>query len=559
MSTGSGEGAPARFWLAGYEPRWLASDALAGVTLAAYAVPVGLAYSALAALPPQAGVYGFMLGGIGYALLGSSRQLAIGPTSAISLLVGVSIAPLAGGDALRGAGMAALVALLVAALAVGASLLRLANLTHFISDSILMGFKAGAGVSIALTQLPDALGVPAGSGSSAARVVALAGELGQAKPLVVALSLGALALLLAGDRWLPHRPVSLGVVALAIALTAALGLRAQGVPTVGAIPSGLPAITLPALGLEDVDELLPLAAACLLLGYIESLSAARALAGPSGAEVDPQRELLALGGANLAAALGQSFPVAGGLSQSVVNEAAGARTPVSLLVASAVLALALVFLSDSLRDLPRAVLASIVLVSVLGLVDVRGIVQLRRASPVEFEVALTALAGVLVFGILRGVLLAMVASILLLLHRLARPHVAFLGRIPGTQRYSDLARHPDNEQIPGVLAVRVEASILYFNVDSVRHEVTARIESQQPAVKLVVFDLSTSPYVDLAGARMLARLSSLLGARGVELHLADAHAEVRDLLREEGLEAAVGHISRRTSVEDLIEAFQKRA
>jgi len=153
-----------RSWLASYQPRWLANDALAGVTLAAYAVPVGLAYAGLAGLPPQTGVYGFMVGGIGYALLGTSRQLAIGPTSAISLLVGVSIAPLAGGDPLRYAGIAALVALLVAALAVGGWLLRLANLTHFISDSILMGFKAGAGISIALTQLPDALGLRAGSG-----------------------------------------------------------------------------------------------------------------------------------------------------------------------------------------------------------------------------------------------------------------------------------------------------------------------------------------------------------------------------------------------------------
>ncbi|HXZ84875.1 MAG TPA: SulP family inorganic anion transporter, partial [Myxococcota bacterium] len=554
-----GESGPraARSWLAGYPLRWLPSDALAGVTLAAYAVPVGLAYASLAGLPPQAGVYGFMLGGIGYALLGTSRQLAIGPTSAISLLVGVSIAPLAQGDPARYAGIAALVALLVAGLALAAFALRLANLTHFISESILMGFKAGAGISIALTQLPDALGVPGGGEGVGSRLAALGRELGQADPAVVALSLGALALLIAGERFLPRRPVSLAVVVLGVALTAALGLHEHGVPTVGAIPAGLPALRLPELRLEDVNALLPLAVACLLLGYIESLSAARALAAPSGEEVDAQRELLALGGANLAAALGQGFPVAGGLSQSVVNEEAGARSPVSLLVAAGVLGLALVFLTDSLRDLPRAVLAAIVLVSVLGLVDVRGILRLRRASRIEFNVAMTALAGVLVLGILRGVLLAVLASILLLLHRLARPHVAFLGRIPGTLRYSDLARHPDNERIPGVLAVRVEASLLYFNVDHVLREVTARIASQEPPVKLVVWDLSTSPYVDLAGARMFARLSSELAARNSELRLADAHAEVRDLLREEGLEAAVGHISRRTSVEDLIEAFQK--
>jgi high affinity sulfate transporter 1 len=548
----------ARFWLTSYEPRWLTNDVLAGVTLAAYAIPVGLAYATLAGLPPEAGIYGYLLGGIGYALLGTSRRLAIGPTSSISLMVGATIAPLAGGDSSRYVAIASMVALLVAAMAFVAALLRLANLSRYISDSILLGFKAGAGLSIALTQLPNALGVPGGGDSFFSRLAAIARELGDLNPLVTAVSAGALALLVLGERYLPRRPIALGVVVLSIAVTAWLGLGEHGLPTVGTIPAGLPQLGLPQLGHGEVNSLLGLAGACLLLGYIESLSAARALASGTNEEVSAERELVALGGANLVAAFGQGFPVAGGLSQSSVNAEAGARSQASLLVASLVLALALEFLTDSLRNLPRAVLAAIVFFAVIGLVDVPAILRLRKMTRTEFRVAMVALVGVLLLGILRGVLLAVVASILLLLRRLSRPHVAFLGRIPGMQRYSDLARHADNECIPGVLAVRVEASILYFNEEHVREEVLERVNAEQPAVKLVVWDLSTSPYVDLAGARMFERLATELGARGIELRIADAHASVRDLFRAEGLEAAVGRLSRRVSVEDLIEQFQKQ-
>jgi MFS superfamily sulfate permease-like transporter len=287
------------------------------------------------------------------------------------------------------------------------------------------------------------------------------------------------------------------------------------------------------------------------------VSAARALAQRQGYDVDVRRELLALGGANLAVALGHGYPVAGGLSQSVVNEKAGAKSPAALLIASLVLGVSLVFLTGSLQSLPKAVLAAIVLVAVTGLIDLREIVRLRRVSRLEFRVAMIALVGVLLLGILKGVLLAVVASILLLLHRVTYPHVAVLGRIPQTRRYSDLERNPDNEHVPGVLIVRVEAALLYFNVDNVLREVLARASAQEPPVRLVICDLSTSPYVDLAGARMLARLSTDLAARGIALRLAEAHASVRDLLRAEGLEATAGPISRRLSVADVIEAFQE--
>jgi len=533
-------------------PSW--SDVLSGVTLAAYAVPVALAYATLAGLAPEAGIYGYMLGGLAYAVLGSSRQLAIGPTSAISMLVGASIGPMAAGDPARAAQIAALTALLVAVLATIAWALRLSALTSFVSDTILLGFKAGAGISIAVTQLPSALGVAGGGDHLFTRVATLAHQAGDANPVVVAVTLSALALLLAGERLLPGRPVALAVVALSIVATAVLGLEARGVATVGQIPAGLPAIGLPGIRARDVDGVVMLAAACLLLAYVEGISAARTLGRAHGYDVDVRRELLALGGANLLAGLGHAYPVAGGLSQSAVNDKAGARSRASLVIASLTLGVALLFLTGLLRTLPKAVLAAIVLVAVKGLIDLPGIARLRRLSRLEFRVAITALVGVLLLGILKGVLLAVIGSILLLLHRAATPHVAFLGRIPGTARFSDRERNPDNEPVPGVLVFRVEAALLYFNVEHVLRAVLAEADAH-PDARLAVCDLSTSPYVDLAGADMLTRLYDELAARGVALRLCETRATVRDVLRAQGLDVKAGPISRRTSVAAVIDAF----
>jgi high affinity sulfate transporter 1 len=538
-------------------PKGLWADGLAGITLAAYAVPVALAYATLAGLDPVVGIYGYLLGGLGYALLGSSRHLAVGPTSAISMLVGASIAPMAAGDPGRFAQIAALVALLVALLAAAAWALRLSTLTSFVSDTILLGFKAGAGLSIAVTQLPSALGVSGGGDHFFGRIATLAGQLGDTNPTVLAVAAGGLALLVLGDRLLPGRPVALAVVALSIAASTFLGLGDRGVATVGEIPAGLPTLGLPGIRPHDVDGALPLAAACLLLGYVESVSAARALAGKHGYDVDVRRELLALGGANLLAGLGHGYPVAGGLSQSAVNEQAGAKSRLALVVASVALAVSLVFLTGLLRNLPKAVLAAIVLLAVKGLIDLPEIVRLRRVSRLEFRVAMMALVGVLLLGILKGVLLAVIGSILLLLHRAAFPHVAVLGRIPGTTRFSDIERHPDNEPTPGVALFRVEASLLYFNTEHVLREVLRHVNAQGNAVRLVVLDLSPSPYVDLAGAHMLSKLHDELAARNAALRLAEARATVRDILREEGLETKAGPISRYISVAEVVEMFHQ--
>ena len=543
---------PAR-WLAEYRAAWLPSDIVAGITLAAYAIPVSLAYAGLAGLPPQVGVYGYLLGGLGYALLGSSRQLAIGPTSAISLMIAATVGAMAEGDAQRYAQIASLTAFTVAGLCLFAWLLRLSALVKLISDSILVGFKAGAGLTIAITQLPSLFGVKGGGHNFFERVFLFAGQFGQMHSIVLVVGVVAIGLLVFGERLMPGKPVALGVVALSIIAATVVGLPALGVPTTGEIPAGLPALSGPALRLRDVEGIMPLAAGCLLLAYIEGVSAARTFAAKHGYALDPRQELLGIGAANLAAAMGHGYPVAGGLSQSAVNDKAGARTSLALVFASITLALCLLFLTGLLENLPKAVLAAVVLTAVYGLLDFPELLRMWRVSRLDFYAAAIALGAVLLLGILQGILLAATASILLLLMRASRPHVAFLGRVPGTNSYSDVDRHPENEPLAGVIAFRPEASLIYVNAESVLESVLDRLRASAPStIHLMVCDLSAAPYLDLAGSRMLHDLHRELVSRGIALRVVGAHGSVRDLLRADGIGEKVSRLDRVVTLDSLI-------
>ncbi|MDA9546412.1 DNA repair protein [Bradyrhizobium sp. CCBAU 45321] len=525
---------PPAEWLAAYRREWLPSDAIAGITLAAYAIPVSLAYAALAGLPPQIGVYGYMLGGIGYALFGASRQLAIGPTSAISLMIAGTVGALAGGDAVRYAQIASLTAFAVAVLCFIAWLFKLSVLVRLVSDSILVGFKAGAGLTIIMSQLPSLLGIAGGGHNFFDRAIKLSGQLGGIDLLVLGIGAIALLLLLLGERLLPGKPVGITVVALAIASATLLGLPALGVPVTGKIPEGLPTLGPPTFGLLEFDDLFPLAAGCVLLAYIEGVSAARSFAAKHGYALDVRQEFLGLGAANLAAAFGHGYPVAGGLSQSAVNDNAGARTPLALVICSVALGLCLLFFTGLLTNLPKAVLAAIVIAAVYRLVDVRALLRMWQVSRIDFYAAAIALISVLLLGILQGVLLASIASIFLLLARASQPNVAFLGRLPGSGRYSDSARHEGIEPLVGIIAFRPEASLLYINAETILETVLTALR-RSPGVRLVACDLSASPYIDLAGARMLRDLYDELASRRVTFCIVGAHAQLRDLLRAEGL------------------------
>jgi SulP family sulfate permease len=539
-------------WIKEYSPGWFRSDLFAGITLAAYGIPVSMAYAGLAGLPVQCGIYGYFIGGIFYALFGTGRQLAIGPTSAISLLIGTSLATMAKGDVQHWLDIASLTALVMGVFSLTAYLLRLSSIINFISESVLLGFKAGAAMLIGVTQLPKLFGIPGGGNSFIERIGILFQQLPATNIPVLLFGLLAIGILVAGNYFFPGRPLPILLVIASIILMYATSLPAAGFSLTGIIPPGLPALHFPSVNLKYLDEIIPLAFGSFLLAYIESVSAARTLASQGGYEIDTRHELLALAFANTAVAFGQSYPVTGGLSQSAVNSKAGARTSLSLIFASVTIGLCLIFLTGPMKYLPNVILATILLVAIGGLSDIKGMMHLWKVSRVEFTVAVTALVGVIILGILRGVILAAVSSIILLLRAVSIPHVAFLGRIPGTTRYTDISRHQDNETIPGLLIVRVESSLFYFNAEYVRKAIWNKINASEDKLRCIIWDLSTSPSIDISGARLIKKFYLDLKSKGILLNIAEAHAGVRELLRAEDLEELTGHISRKISVNDLV-------
>jgi sulfate permease, SulP family len=544
-------------WLPRYQIAWLWPDLIAGITLAAYAVPVAMAYATLAGLTPQAGLYCYIFSGIAYALFASSRHLSIGPTAAISVMVASVAGTMAAGDLPTYTAIAATTAVIVSGFYILAWIMRLSSFVNFISESILLGFKAGAALSIASMQLPKLFGVSGGGDNFFERLLVTLQQVGSTQGTVIALGLISLALLVCGECLFPGRPVALAIVVITTGVVSAFELGGQGVRIVGFIPPGLPTFGMPSLHTQHIEGLVELAFACFLLSYVESIAAARTFASKHHYTVDPRQELLGLGVANLVAALGHGYPVAGGLSQSAVNEKAGARTPLSLIFASISLVMVLFFMTGMLRNLPETVLAAIVLVAVSGFVKIADFKRLWQVSRLEFNVAMVAFVGVLLLGILKGVTVSAIASLLFLLRMMAKPHVSVLGRIPGSTRFSDAARHIHNERFPGLFLFRVEAPLLYFNVDTINTTVLEAIHNESTPVRLAVCDLSTSPYIDAAGAKMLQHLGEELEREGIQFKVAEAHAEVRKILRATGISESLGGVSRHTALADIVEDFER--
>jgi high affinity sulfate transporter 1 len=523
-------------WLAAYDRRWLAADVVAGGTLAAYLLPAALGDASLAGLPSEAGLYACLFGGLVFWAFCSSRHTAISVTSAISLLIGVSIGKLAGGDAVRFAELASLTAVLMAILAFGAWAARAGVVVNFISETVLVGFKCGVAFVLSSTQIPKLFGFKGGEGDFWSRAAHIVRHIGETQPTSLLVGLSALAVLVAAKVWLPNKPIALVVVAGGIAATSVFGLAAHGVRTVGAVPQGLPPLALPLVGRDVISDLLPIAMACFLLGSVETAAIGRMFALKHGYRYDPNREFLALGSANLLSGLGHGFPISGGLSQSLVNESAGAKTPLSGLVAALIILTITLFFSGILSGLPQPVLAAIVLVAVAGLVHGSAILRLWRFGREEFAVAALAFMGVLGFGLLEGVLIGAMLSIFLLLRRGSRPQAVELGRVGNTARFANLRNDAGRTRVPGAFVFRVDGALLYFNVEYVRDEFAGHLARCHDPVRTAVFFLGTVPQVDLAGADMLIDLRRHLAGRGIDLRLAGARSEVRHALVRAGLE-----------------------
>ena len=532
---------PAAEWLRSYDRGWFRLDLLAGVTLAAYLLPAALGDASLANLPPEVGLYACFFGGLIFWIFCGSRYTVVSVTSAISLVIGSSLGEITGSNPARFGALAAGTALLVSLIAFVAWLAKAGVLVHFISESVMTGFKCGVALFLASTQLPKLFGFHSAHGSFWGNTGFFFKHLNETNTTSLFVGGIALALLILGKIFLKHKPVALFVVIGGIITASTLPLETHGVKLIGAVPQGIPPLKVPPLYWRDLNELLPLALACFLLGVVETAAIGRMFAAKHGGRFDANQENLALAASNLFAGLGGGLPVSGGTSQSLVNEEGGAKTPLSTALAAVFILVVVLFFSRLLSALPQPVLAAVVLVAIAGLLNLSTLKELWLNDRSEFVVAMAAFAGVLTFGLLRGVMLGALISLVQLVRISSRPHVALLGRIPGTRRFSDCDRHA--------------SALVYFNVDNVCEAILSRVRVEATPPKLVVLDLSAAPLVDMQSAHTLASTADELSAVGIRFQAVEPRSSVRDRFRHESVDSKLGGVNRFTSVADVIDHF----
>jgi SulP family sulfate permease len=541
---------PILAWGRAYSREDLNGDLLAGIITAILLVPQGMAFGLLAGLPPQAGLYAAILPPVVYAMLGTSRTLAVGPVSVAAIMVAHALADVQpGADYIASALVLALLGGIVL-LALGA--LRLGLLANFLSHSVLSGFTSAAAIIIIVSQLPHLLGIALpGKLTLQDAPGAVLGAIANLNLPTLGLGVLSVMLLLLSGRPLERLLAKLGmtkahagvvgktaplaVVLVGTFLVAGLGLDAgHGVAVVGTLPTGLPDFGIALAGPEVVGELLPAAVLIALVGYVESVSIAKTLANRHRQTIDPNQELIALGGANFAAALSGGMPVAGGFSRTMVNYSAGARTQAAAIVTALLVGAVALFFTPALAQVPKAALAAIIIVAVSRLIDIRGAITAWRYDRHDGVVLLGTTLGVLVVGIEAGLMLGVVLSLLLYVWRASRPHVAELGRLPGSEHFRNINRYADLETWPEILLLRVDENLSFANSAYLEEIIMERV-AHKPRLEHLVLVASSINSVDLSALETLGKLAQSLRSAQISLHLAEVKGPVMDRLKHTGL------------------------
>ncbi len=530
--------APGLTALRGYRRSWLRGDVLAGLTVAAYLVPQVMAYAGLAGLPPVAGLWAVLVPLVAYAMLGSSRQLAVGPESTTALMTAAVVAPLAAGDPARHAVLAATLAVLVGLFCLVAFAARLGFVADLLSKPILVGYLAGVAISMITGQLGKLTGVPVDGAGVVGEVASFVTHLPQLKAGTTLFAAAVLAVLFVGQWRFPRLPTPLVAVLLATAAVVAFDLERHGVAVVGAVAAGLPDPALPAVA--DVRHLLLPALGVLVVGYTDTVLTARAFAARAGQGVDANQEFLAMGVANVGAGLLRGFPVSSSGSRTALAVAAGGRTQVYSLVTLACVAAVLLFAGPLLARFPTAALAALVVYAATRLVDVDGFRRLARFRRSELLLAVAALGGVLVLDVLWGVLLAVGLSVAEMLHRVARPHDAVQGFVPGLAGMHDVDDYPEATTEPGLVVYRYDSPLFFANAHDFRRRALAAIGSQAQPVRWFVLNVEANVEVDSTALDAVEELRAELTRRGIVFALARVKQDLAVALDAYGLTAAVG-------------------
>lgn len=540
---------PILSWLPRYDRSWLTVDAIAGLTLWGLVVPEAMAYAGIAGLPPQAGLYTLVASLLIYALLGTSRHLVVQATSATAALLASSVAAamVASSVAVESSPdtyyvYAAAFVLVTGVVFLLAGLAKLGFITQFLSKPVMDGFVMGLAIFVAVGQLNKLFGVPKPEGNTVEKLLGIFKELPQANWTTFMVGAVALALLFLLPRWSKKIPAGLLVLFLAIGVSKALGLSENyGVEVVGQLPQGLPSFSFPLVPFTSFLAMILPAMGVLLVAYSEALGVAHEFAEKYGYEVDANQELNAHAAANLVSALFGGMIAAGSMSASAVKEGAGARTQVTNLVTWGVTIVTLLFLTPLFAPLPEAVLAALIIHAVWHIIASRKLQKLRLASRVEFWFGVLALAGVLLIDVLEGMIIGVLASLVFVVYRSSRPHIASLGRVPGVPgAYSDLTRHPENTPVPGVLIVRLDGQLYYANALTVRDHVKMMIAEMETPPRAVIFDSAAQEVIDVTSTEILRGMFKELHASGSEVYFTDVHAPVLEDARKSGLFEEIG-------------------
>ena len=530
--------APGLALLRGRRGAGLHRDVVAGVVLAALLVPQGMAYGQLAGVPPVTGLYATLVPLLVYFVLGPSRILVLGPDSAVSPLVAAAIIPLAApGDPSARIALAGLLAVLVGLIMLAGGLSRFGFVTELLSMPVRLGYLMGIAVTVIVAQLPKLFGFSVDSESFLRGVRDFVAGLDETDPAALAIGVASLALILGLRRVAPKVPGVFVAVVGATAVVAVLGL-ADEVAVVGDVPAGLPSFGMPDVSFEDFTTLLPAAVGIAFVAFADTSVLSRSYAGRLRQDVDQNQELAVLGVANIATGFFQGFPISSSSSRTAVAEDIGARSQLTGLVGAGILALLLVLGTGLVHDLPQSTLAAIVIVAVLGLIDVVGARRLRHWRRSEFTLAMVAFAGVAVLGVLWGVGIAIVLSLLNFVRRAWRPHDAALGRVDDLKGYHDTERYPNARHIPGLVLYRFDAPLFFANADYFRERVRALARSGD--VRWIVVAAEPTTDIDVTAGEMLRDLIDELDALGIELAFAELKDPVRDRLRRYGIETAIG-------------------
>ncbi|HEU6443493.1 MAG TPA: sulfate permease [Gaiellaceae bacterium] len=520
-----------------YRRAWLRHDVVAGIVLTALLVPQGLAYAELAGLPAVAGLYATLVPLLAYALVGPSRILVLGPDSALAPIVAAAVVPLAGADPDERVALAGLLALMVGALLLAGGIARLGFLTDLISKPVRTGYLGGIAVIVIFSQVPRLLGFDVSEGDVLDDLSGLVRGLDDVDATTAAIGIACLTVILGAQRFAPVLPVVLIAVVGATALVSVFDLS---VDVVGEVPSGLPSPTIPSPSVEDLGRLMLSALAIALLAFADTSILSRSYASRLGERVDQSRELAALGVSNIATGLTQGFPISSSSSRTPVAEAAGSRTQLTGVVAALLLAAVLIAGTGLLADIPQTALAAVVIAAVTRLVDVSTLRRLFRVHRADFALAVAALLSVVVFGILPGVGIAIGLSVLAVLQRGWRPYTAVLGRVRDLKGYHDVVRHPEGQQVPGMLLFRFDAPLFFANAEVFRDGVHRAVAAADGRVRVVVVAAEPITHVDSTAAEVLAELYAELERQGIELGFAELKGPVKDRLRRYGLFDRIG-------------------